>query len=1594
MPTTAVRLHLTGANPHPRIVGVDRLPGIVNYFIGSNRRDWHTNIPTYARVVYRDVYPGIDLGYYGTQGHLEYDFIVHPRAKLQSVAWTVTGARDLRLDRHGNLLMNTALGLVREQQPVMYQSLHGVRRPVQGQFVIAGTARVAFIVGRYDRGIPLVVDPVLSYSTYLGGNDTDWGAGIAVDGAGNAYVTGYTDSHNFPTRNALQPSYGGGSEPYHSAAFVSKLDAAGTALVYSTYLGGNGYDRGAGIAVDGAGDAYVTGRTTSHNFPTRNALQPSYGGGSSSDLLGSDAFVSKLDAAGTALVYSTYLGGNSADGGTGIAVDGAGNAYITGRTSGNFPTHNALQPSYGGGSGSYNWDAFVSKIADNTSPPVPINPVPPVPPACAVSAIIAGWSISASICPGKTSATHVSVTPPGALAPTSGVLPLPDGSVSFDMQGGKVHLTRVSIVHLTALHAGSFTFDADGLTVDQDGLAIATAHLHLPSRLSSLSAACGGVTVSNVLIDPAYHLTRGTVNFGGPVDLSVASATINIGTLTFGDDGLGASSVDIALPNIFRDHGSASTRIDDFRIRGDGSVSGTLAHVDVELGEAISGSADNVKLTSHGFKADTIRATIAKPLSFGLTIHGLTYDGRHFGFDKAQGNVDPTTVNLGGGMQATVSGSLYLQDDAGAITFDLYGAASVAFPQKLLGGGTALGSLEIGTIPDHNLRLRNAHVAFTFGNPIPIGETPFALDGFSADVCLLGGCDNTGGPPTTALGGPIYIFQLSASLSDLTPGDHLMKGSITGAASVRGDFGLGGRVGFLNGVVDVDAGICVLLPTQQGAYPNGYTHTLCDITIPNDALTLMGGAPQTPGIYLGLAGQVTLKLTHTARLSIAGAGAIAFNQSEPSARFAARGTLPQGFLLGLSPQFDVSADAYLDNFHTPSLSSVYGLKFTGSGTANLGGFGKATLHVDAFVKQDGTATLINADEYQSAPQNVAPARQAALPAAGDAASGAGLASGTLAAHAPRSSATYLVRVLAGQSDTLLGITYRRGNPALTLVSPSGAVFTPQQRAGLAYYTLNGKATGGVKAAVFYLPHPQGGTWRVRVGNLVGNEAYQVKMYGNKPLPLLSVDTPRHGQTVVATAAHPVVDLTGMLTGVGRGATVSLYAATARTSTIAGRRVPAAIGTPIAARVAVGGTRWHYRWDTALTHGGRYVVVARLNNGVGTLVSATSAGEVRVVASGRPDAPRAASGLDTGRQVLLRWAAPTRSGDVAGYLLRVHDSTMRRGTSTTIDVGPQTTYSLTKPTSRTRETVTVLAYDGAGHLSRATTVAIRRGAPTRPPHPPRARRLGSVSASIAGGIDAASGARDVRPEAAMTPSSMPPRTETVLLSRTLVDHNAHSLDARVTIHAAKKCRATAPTDAPTEQTKPSVPAPRPVKRPACSANPGGCAVTLRPPTGVAPTPNLPVYVIHTSRTPEIAYATEYAFLQGYPDVLTYDGDMKRVKSNRDKACSANRRRRDLELPSSTTVDGHGIPNSCDEYPYASTTKGGDHTGLPYPRDIAQIQAVPETEQSAQSEDLRSLYARLRALGQTTFRVEIDDNAHILSPRYTGTVPRIYPLRRVG
>ena len=343
--SAVLRMKLLDVNAEAEVTGLDKLPGRSNYFVGNDPKKWHTDVPQFAKVRYANIYPGTDLIYYGHGKEMEYDFVLQPGANPQRIRLSIKGADRLRL-AHGDVVLTSAAGTVHLRSPQLYQEVNGVRRKVHGQYIIRRNGEIGFDVAAYDRTRVLVIDPVLAYSTFLGGTFHDVGNSIAVDSTGSAYVTGAAQSCDFPTVNPIQ----GGCNPGHSFAFVTKLDADGSSLVYSTFLGGNGDNSGNGIVVDAAGNAYVTG-STSGTFPTSNAIQPAPQGGN-------DAFVTKINAAGNALVYSTYLGGSSDDSGRGVVVDSAGNAYVTGATSSNnFPTKNALQVAPGGNS-----DAFVTKM--------------------------------------------------------------------------------------------------------------------------------------------------------------------------------------------------------------------------------------------------------------------------------------------------------------------------------------------------------------------------------------------------------------------------------------------------------------------------------------------------------------------------------------------------------------------------------------------------------------------------------------------------------------------------------------------------------------------------------------------------------------------------------------------------------------------------------------------------------------------------------------------------------------------------------------------------------------------------------------------------------------------------------------------------------------------------------------------------------------------------------------------------------------------------------------------------------------------------------------------------------------------------------
>ena len=476
---TEIGMKVVGANSQAKMFAQQKQPLTINYLQGSDPQQWRTNISTYARVVSENLYPGVDLVYYGNQRQLEYDFNLTAGVDYKTIKLAFDGADAITVDDQGNLVLHTASGNLRHHKPVAYQVVNGSRLEVVSRYNLLGENQVGFTLGEYDATQPLVIDPVLEYSTYyggtsfdvardmyvdaagnsyvvgdststdflnnagqnnsdifvakfvpdgsyvsfiyFGGNANDYGTGVAIDGSGNMYVGGITESANFPrvglpnqmlkgasdafvtklnaqgtaylystliggtgnegavsialtatqnvvvtgrtsstdltTVNAIQPLYGGGT----SDAFVAKLAVNGMSFVYASYLGGSGNENlgdASGIAVDATGIAYITGDTSSINFPRKNALQNTKSGNAASR----DAFITKLNADGSDFVYSTYLGGNSQDAGLDIAADAAGNAFVSGITgSKSFPNINSVRPASDG------FDAFVTKLNANGS---------------------------------------------------------------------------------------------------------------------------------------------------------------------------------------------------------------------------------------------------------------------------------------------------------------------------------------------------------------------------------------------------------------------------------------------------------------------------------------------------------------------------------------------------------------------------------------------------------------------------------------------------------------------------------------------------------------------------------------------------------------------------------------------------------------------------------------------------------------------------------------------------------------------------------------------------------------------------------------------------------------------------------------------------------------------------------------------------------------------------------------------------------------------------------------------------------------------------------------------------------------------------
>jgi len=348
---SVLRLKWIGANYRAQIMAEHPLTGRINYLIGHDPSQWRTDIPTYARVRYRDLFPGVDAVFYGKEGEIEYDMVLAPGVDPAKIRFTPGGARSMRLARNGDLVLALENGKVLQRRPRVYQENNGVRRLLAAHYLIHHDKTVSYEIAGLDRKLPLVIDPTLSYSTYIGSDTADTVTSVAVDQFGDAYATGST-VFGFPTKNPAQQNQLG------MDAFVTKFSSNGGSLIFSTILGGSAADSGSAIAIDRFGNAYVAGETESTDFPTTPGAFQS---------LGADAdngFITKLSPSGSSLVYSLLLGGGDSDSIRGLALDTQHRVYVTGFTcSTNFPLKNAFQPvtnsqncADGGG------DAFVTRV--------------------------------------------------------------------------------------------------------------------------------------------------------------------------------------------------------------------------------------------------------------------------------------------------------------------------------------------------------------------------------------------------------------------------------------------------------------------------------------------------------------------------------------------------------------------------------------------------------------------------------------------------------------------------------------------------------------------------------------------------------------------------------------------------------------------------------------------------------------------------------------------------------------------------------------------------------------------------------------------------------------------------------------------------------------------------------------------------------------------------------------------------------------------------------------------------------------------------------------------------------------------------------
>ncbi len=863
-----------------------------------------------------------------------------------------------------------------------------------------------------------------------------------------------------------------------------------------------------------------------------------------------------------------------------------------------------------------------------------------------------------------------------------------------------------------------FSVVTDGGLLDDAGLRVVSAHLQLPRVLRvSLTS----VPISGLHILPNGSVSGGTIAPAATVaGLSVAGATVGIAGLTLSPGALMASKINVLLPAKLGGKSALfnlPARLAGLALHPDGTLEGDLTQPGVPVNLSIA----DMKLTAlglgfHGGAFTVEKARLELPIFKGdLELEGISYDGHTLSVTGGGGGIALPTINAGGFI-IEASATILFYDDHGQFSYDFIGDGRI-FLQRL-GGLHVL--VEIGSVgPNHPSNLRRAELDVEIpGIGIPIYGTPLAITSIGGGITIFGD-----------VGHPRYTVHLGLTIQT---DDHvLFKGTGAGAVSSDGNFGLG-ATGKLFNFITIAGGVCVRLvaPTYtdaNGAQKPANDHvceSIMTFTPPNfgGPSTVLARTlkPQTFGQQIDASTSTGLYAAASVRagfypnkgkyVGIQGFGYLHVwvdrGGPELAATAAIEGQVPQDafggwWIFGLPPcDLQAGADAQIGKFtQKGSRSKVLGLK--AELYARVCGI---SFRVGIFVDKDGHFKLGNVGDYQlydtlnntaylitTLPNGEQTIRRVAV----------------LAAPLHAQQTVFPVRVLPGQTTTLIGLEWRRGAPTLTLTAPDGTVYTPARPgAGNSVFQAssavqpNGAASlgagysGGVALA---LPHPQAGLWHVTIGNLHGGEGYRFAAYGTPPTPTLAVTAPAVRQTL---AANPLATLAGTLRGASGENTLSLYYTTAPTVQFGRATAPNYAGQLIGDSVPIHNGQWRYNWDTGALPAGTYYVYATLNNGTDSPVNGYGRGVVRVVQPLHPEPPRAVMATEGHGQLTVLWAPPAHAGIIAGYRLHYRTSVMPAGQEYVLDLGPSQSFALNETEQGARYTASVSDYDLTGRESRA------------------------------------------------------------------------------------------------------------------------------------------------------------------------------------------------------------------------------------------------------------------------------------------------------